>query len=260
MPPSNSKKAMTDEAKQKWQAIIADWQLTIKTYSTMSALHTLAQHWVENEVIIERAANEEAEINGPKWEPDYNDRDSVGEFHSERDMARYMHDTILIPMHRYSCIVMLFTTVERELIRLVENLEKGRWKKMSEEKGMKNKPCMAKAEKFVQDFCGVKLSDYPQYEALIDLQKIRDCIIHCQGEVALSRDKEVLAKLWLGGKRRRGFAAHPNHNIYIYPECIEQFLIESWSFFVWVFEKLNWRIAAHWQGDKLEQTFKKLKK
>jgi len=257
MPP---KKAMSDESKQKWKAIFADYQLTIKTYSTLGALHTLAQHWVENEVIIERAANEEADKNGPKWTPDYEDRDSMGEYFAERDLARDLHDKTMLPMHRYSCIVMLFTTVERELIRLVENLEKGKWQKMSQEAGMKNKPCMAKAGKFVQDFCGVKLSDCPQYAALIDLQKIRDCIIHCQGEVSLSRDKDVLVKLWLGDKKRRGFAAHPNNDIFIYPECIEQFLKEAWSFFVWVFEKLNWKIAAHWQGDKLEQSFKKLKK
>jgi hypothetical protein len=260
MPPSNSKKAMTDESKQKWIAKIADCELTKKTYSTMAALNTLAQHWVENEVIIERAANEEAEINGPKWKPDWDDRDSVGEFLSERDMARYMHDTILIPMHRYSCIVMLFSTVERELIRLIENLEKGKWKKMSEEKGMKKKSPMGKAVKFVQESRGVKLSECPQYEALIDLQKIRDCIIHCRGEVSLSRDKKDLVELWLGGKKRRGFAAHWDNDIYIYPDCIKQFLIEVWAFFEWIFEKLNWKIAVHWQENKPEKTFEKLKK
>jgi hypothetical protein len=78
--------------------------------------------------------------------------------------------------------------------------------------------------------------------------------------VSLSRDKEVLEKLWLGDKRRRGFAAHPNNDIFIYPECIEQFLKETWSFFLWIFAKLNWQIAAHWQWNKLEKIFKKLKK
>jgi hypothetical protein len=63
MPP---KKAMTDESKQKWKAIMADYQVAVKTYTTMGALHTLAQHWVENELIIERAANEEADKNGTK--------------------------------------------------------------------------------------------------------------------------------------------------------------------------------------------------
>jgi hypothetical protein len=250
---------MTDESKQKWQDLFAEMELTEKTYTTMGALHTLAQHWVENEVIIEKDAVEEVRTNGPKWKPDYDDEASIAEFRAEQDIARYMHDETMLPMHRYSCIVMLFTTVERELIRLIENLEKGKWKKMSEEKGMKKKSPMGKAGQFVQDFCGVKLSDCPQYEALIDLQKIRDCIIHCQGEVSLSRDKKDLVELWLGGKKRRGFAAHWNNDIYIYPDCIKQFLIEVWAFFVWVFEKLNWKIAAHWQGDKLGKLFSKLK-
>lgn len=248
---------MTDEAKQKWQAIFADWQITIKTYSTMGALHTLAQHWVENEVIIERAATEEAEINGPKWTPDWDDRDSVGEFHSERDLARYMHDKIMIPMHRQSCIVMLYATVERELRRLIENLEKERGPQKLQLKDMKADSYMAKVGKFVKEFYGIKFSDCPQYTALCDLQKIRDCIIHCHGEVSLSRDKDFLLKL---RNKRRGFFAHPEHGIYIDDQCVKQLAMETWCFFTWLFEKLNWKIAGQWQGDKLEQTFKKLKK
>ncbi len=257
---------MSDESKQKWKALFADMERTKKTYTTFGALHTLAQHWVENEVIIERAANEEAEANGPKWTPDWNDRDSVGEWHSERDVARHMHDHTMFPMHRYSCIVMLFSTVERELIRLIENLEKGKWKKIRDEKAAKNKAAnpMTEARNFILASRGVKFADCPVYFALTDLQKIRDCIIHCKGEVALSRDKEHLVEFWLGEKnktkKRRGFAAHWDNEIYIYPECIKQFLMEVWAFFVWVFEKLNWGIAAHWQGDKLEKSFEKLKK
>jgi hypothetical protein len=135
MPPTN-KKAMTDEAKQKWHAIFTDWQLTIKTYSTMGALHTLAQHWVENEVIIERAAVEEVEQNSPKWRPNSNDDYEVGEFLSERDMARHMHDTVMIPMHRYSCVVMLCTTIERELRRLIDNLEKDGMTQLKLDRGL----------------------------------------------------------------------------------------------------------------------------
>ena len=42
---------MTDESKQKWQDLFAEMGLAEKTYATMGALHTLAQQWVENEVI-----------------------------------------------------------------------------------------------------------------------------------------------------------------------------------------------------------------
>jgi hypothetical protein len=254
---------MDDKEKQKWQARFAEMKRTEKTYTTMGSLHTLAGHWVENELIIEQAAEKEAETNGPNWTPDWNDPDSVGEWHSERSTARYMHDETMFPMHRYSCIVMLFTTFERELIRLIENLEAGKWKKICDEKAGRNVSPLKEAIKFVLDSRGVKIPDCPQYEALNDLQKIRDCIIHSKGEVSLSRDKEHLVELWLGekskSKKRRGFAAHWNNDIYIYPECIKQFLMEVWAFFVWVFERLNWEIASHWQGDKLEKIFEKLK-
>jgi len=44
-------------------------------------------------------------------------------------MARQLHDEIMTPAFRYSCIVMLYTTIERELRRLVQNLEKQRERK-----------------------------------------------------------------------------------------------------------------------------------
>ena len=62
---SSSEKTITDESKQKWHELIADYDRTVKTYSTMGALHTLAEYWVENEIIIERAAVEEVEKNSP---------------------------------------------------------------------------------------------------------------------------------------------------------------------------------------------------
>lgn len=115
---------MADEQKQPWESLLADYQRTAKTYSTMSALHAVAEYWVETENIIEQAAVKEVEQNGPKWQPDSNDDDSIGEFLSEKDLARFTHDQVLIPMHRFSSVVILYTTVERELLRLVENLEK----------------------------------------------------------------------------------------------------------------------------------------
>ena len=253
MPPENP---IPDEQRQKWLDIFADYDRTIKTYSTMGALHTLAQYWVENEVIIERAANEEVETNGPKWTPDYNDEDSVGEFRAEQDMARDMHDKTMIPTHRYSCIVMLYSNVERELLRLVENLEKERGLQKLKWKDIRANSKVEQISKFCEVFFGFRLADCSHYTALTELQKIRDCIIHCLGEVGLSRDREYLVKL---STNRVGFFAHPSNDITIQPECIEQFLLETWSFFTWVFSTLNWKIVSDYQGNKLEQSLKKLR-
>jgi len=69
-------------------------------------------------------------------------------------------------------------------------------------------------------------------------------------------DKKYLVAL---RRKRKGFFVHPNNEMDIDEDCIKQFLVEVWAFFVSVFGALGWEIAPHWQGDKLEQIFKKLK-
>jgi hypothetical protein len=219
----------------------------------MYALHSLAQHWVENEALIERAAKEEIEQSGPKWTPKTDEEYSV--FFAERSVARMMHDDIMIPMHRYSCIVMLFTTVERELKRLVDNLEteRGQQKlKLNDIGGA----FLNKVAKYIEVFYDLRLANCPHYAALHDLQKIRNCIIHRLGEVGESDDDKYLVELQT---KRAGFFAHTPNGIWIKPECIRKFFVEIWSFFSWVFGELKWKINSCFQVDKLERTFKDLK-
>jgi hypothetical protein len=138
-------------------------------------LHNVAQHWVANENLIEQGAEIEADTNGPKWKPDLNDEQSMGEFFAERDLARDVHDRIMIPMHRYSCVVMLFITVERELRRLIENLEKERGPQKLKVNDIREKSYMAQVGKFVAVFYGVKFSDCPQYTSLSDFDRVVLC-------------------------------------------------------------------------------------
>jgi hypothetical protein len=248
---SHNRRAMTPDQREKWIKIFREHEP--KTHSTMSALHSLAQHWVENEALIERAAKEEVNQNGPKWTPK-NDEE-ISEFVAERSEARMMHDDIMIPVHRYSCIVMLFTTVERELNRMVDNLEKERGEQKLKLKDISG-AFLNKVAKYIEVFYGLRLADCPHYEALHDLQKIRDCIIHCLGEVDESNDKKYLVELQT---KRAGFFAHSPNGIWIKSECIREFFIETWGFFNWVFRNLNWKINSCFQGNKLERTFKELK-
>ena len=250
---SHNRRAITPDQRKKWIKIFREYEP--KTHSTMYALHSLAQHWVENEALIERAAIEEVKKNGPKWTP--KDDDEIGKFLSERDVARIMHDDIMIPMHRYSCIVMLSTTVEREFKRLVENLEKISGPKNKKVEDMKEKSYLARVANFVEVFYGLRFADCPQYTALIDLQKIRNCIIHCHGEARLldNRKENHLVKLQAN---HPGFFAHSPNGIWIKSECIRQFFIKIWGFFTWVFDKLKWEINSCFQGNKLERTFKEL--
>jgi hypothetical protein len=250
-------KEITAETKQRWQDTFDDYNRTEKTYHTMSALHSLAQYWAENEVIIEQAAKKEAEENGPQWEPDVNDEDSIGEFLAERSVARIMHDETLIPMHRFSSLVMLYSTVERELLRLIKNLEnesepqKLKWKEIRVSGGI-----LGQISKYCDVFFNFRLVDCSNFKDVTELQKIRDCIVHGLGNVTLSNDRDFLVKLH---KNRDGFLVTTLDDIYIYEECIKQFIEEIWSFFVSIFATLKWEIAPHWQGNKLEKVFENLK-
>jgi hypothetical protein len=244
------KRTLTVDQKNNLKAIFAEHDP--KTDPTLYALNAVIENWVETEVLIERDAKAEIDKNLPKWTPE--NEEEYGEFCAERDQARMLHDQIMIPMHRYSCVVMLFTTIERELQRLIENLEKEHGHQKLKLKDISG-GFLDKATKYLEAFYGLRLADCPQYTAVHDLQKIRDCIIHCLGDVGLSQDKNYLVRLT---KIRKGFWAYPNNDIKIEPECIQKFLVEIWEFFVWVFQKLKWKIASYYQKNDLEKMFQKV--
>ena len=252
-------KPMSEESKQKWKDTFAEYSRTLKTYTTMSALHTLAQYWVENEFIIEQAAKNEVDLNGPKWRPARDDQDEISEYIMEQDLARYLHDNTLIPIHRYSSIVMLCTTVEREVVRLTENLQKELGPQKLNWQDINNNSTTGKIIKFCEAFFSLRLVDCAQYVAVTELQKVRNCIVHNHGDVSLSDSEGKKTFLLNLGKKRRGFCVDSLNTIVIDEECIKQFIDEIWAFFVSVFNTLKWDIASDWQGDKLEKAFKKLK-
>jgi hypothetical protein len=232
----------------KWN-LDCEW----KTFDTFYALSSVADYWSESENLIQKAADEAEAQDGPKWTP--TDQDEAGEFHEERRIARYLHEEIVTPMFRYSCIVMLATTIERELRRLVKNLERehGTQKlKVNDIRG----DFLGQVAKFVDVFFGLRLAEGAGYQSLRDLQKIRNCIVHCRGEVNLSgdKDKEYLLKL---NDRRPGFYASEGIDIQIEKQCIETFIKEAWDFFAWLFGELKWKIDDSWHEKKWGQPLPK---
>jgi hypothetical protein len=227
-----------------------------KTYDTMLALNSVVEHWIETEQLIKQDADKQVELNGPKWRPDGEDEISL--YLHEQWEARTLHDEILIPMHRYSTVVMLCTTMERELKRMVENLEKerGKQKLRVNDLGSSNISYLPKVAKYLDIVYDIRLSDCPQYQDMTDLYKIRHCIVHCLGEVGLmnEKDKEYLISL---NKKRNGFFALERIEIEIESECIKQFIEQTWEFFTWIFQKLNWRIDEYQRKQRIEEKLKR---
>ena len=219
---------------------ISEW----KAFDSLFALESFGDYWLENERLILEAAEAGEARHGPKWKP--RTHEELGEFHDELRHVRHLHDEIVLPTFRYSCLVMLFTIAERELLRLVRNLESERGTpspKFENKRGSLLKP--------VASYCNtaftLRLQDSPEYGSLCDLQKVRDCIVHCHGEVSLSGDVAFLVAL---KSRRPGFSAHKGMTIEIEPDCIKQFLNEVWKFFLWVFHQRKWHVDESWQVKK----------
>ena len=184
-----------------------------KTFDTLYALDSFGAYWLENERLIKEAAEAEEKRSGPKWIP--HTAEEYAEFDGSRRDSRHLQDEIVTPTFRYSCVVMLYAIVERELLRLVENLEKERGIQKLKHKDLRGS-LLTQVAKFAEVFFNLRLPDCPQHNALCDLQKVRDCIVHCRGELTLFKEED---RAYLVGlkDRRPGFFAWERADIEIEP-------------------------------------------
>lgn len=212
-----------------------------KTCDTLYAIDSFYSYWQENERLISQEAARLQVTNAPKWIPQT--EAEHGEFDSEKEMASYFHNKVMLPDFRYSCVIMLWMILERELARLVNNVEKEKGSQKLKLKDIRGDNLIDQIQKYLEVFFGLSLTDCPNYESLHDLRKIRNCIVHCRGDLGLSK-KEITSHL-IGltkSKSRAGFVAYEGSRIYIYEPCIEQFVKEIREFFEGIFYRLNWTI------------------
>ena len=155
-----------------------------KTHETFYRLDAFRSYFLESEKLLQRAKQEEESRNGPSQ----------------------LHDCTIVPTFRHSCLVMLYAIFERELLRLVENLEKERGPQVLKYKNLRGS-LMEQVAKFLEVFFGLRINSSPNHPALCDLQKIRNCIVHCCGEVDLVTNKNERDYLLRLKDSRIGFFA-----------------------------------------------------
>jgi hypothetical protein len=218
-------------------------KLEPKTYATLSAIDSFRSYWQENERLILQEANRLEIINAPKWDPQT--EEERGEFDSMKELASYFHNKEMLPTFRYSSVVMLYAIVERELNRLIKNLEKENGPQKLQIKDIRGEDFIERIQKYSGVFFGLRLSECSNYESLHDLRKIRNCIVHCHGEVKTAKqDAAFWRKL---RKSRKGIFAREGLKIYLFEPCIEQFIKEVQEFFEGVFHRLKWEIDDCWK-------------
>jgi hypothetical protein len=94
---------------------------------------------------------------------------------------------------RYSFVVLLYIVLETRLKAVCDEISKRRSleKKESDMKGA----AFERAKAFLKKVAKLPSGDQMVWQWLIDFQKVRDCIVHTNGRIEGSRDKERLNHL-----------------------------------------------------------------
>lgn len=144
------------------------------------AFNAIAEYAARMEKQIERVAQEDRE----QIEVDPPDEEEFGEVWGQHD---WLFNEALPRNFRYSCVVLLLTTIEATLIQICQELKKRRnlphalrdWRR--KEKGS----TLEKMLTYIRVVAGIALPDH-QFDATRGyLIKIRHCIAHAAGNVDL---------------------------------------------------------------------------
>ncbi|MDJ1472857.1 hypothetical protein [Xanthocytophaga flava] len=95
---------------------------------------------------------------------------------------------------RYAYLIFLFTILERRVravVKLTLELKKDAPKELSDYKGA----FLDRVRQFMLDNMDFDISTYAEWQQVMLFQKVRDCIIHCGGNIHESRDKNYLQSL-----------------------------------------------------------------
>lgn len=128
---------------------------------------------------------EEALLSVDEW-----DRES---WDIEHQQHRDFFDETMIPHSRYAAAILLFMIVETRL--KAECLAIGRERGIEVHVSEFRRAPLERCKKFLFKKVGISVGDYHEWQILIDLQRVRDCIAHCAGEIDISDDRKELEKL-----------------------------------------------------------------
>lgn len=211
-----------------------------KTYKTYSALSSFDSFWRETERLIAEAANAAEKAHGTKWKPESDAE--IDEYLNERRVARTLHDEIMTPMFRYSAVVTLFSTLETELRRLGDNVVETKQTPIGY-RDLKG-PIIEQISRLLEAFCDIRVKQLPSYPQVLALQRVRDCIVHSNGEPSMSRDREFL--VGLNGKNL-GIEVDVRMPIEISARFIYLGVIAVRDLFGDMFTALGWTINDSWK-------------
>ena len=213
-----------------------------RTYLTLSAVEAFQKYWTESERLIGDAAHIEELLEGPKWTP--TTEDEMAEHAADVHSVRHLHDEIVTPTFRYFAVVALYTIVERELRRLVDNLEKEKKAAVSYKEFRGD--LFQQIFTYLKVFRGFSPSGFASYNQIVLLERVRHCIVHCYGDPTLIEDeKKKLAFLSLNAPKK-GLEIFNGLSNRIRPKFIHSSHTATKAFFIELFSKIGWKVDDLW--------------
>jgi len=119
--------------------------------------------------------------------------EEYAEWQSENQFFEDRYDLDFPSKIRYSFVIMLHIIIENHLRAACNEISKRRSFEIRESdlRGT----AIERAKTFLGKIAKLQIGDQTIWQWLNDFQKVRDCIVHANGQIELSRDKEYLNKL-----------------------------------------------------------------
>jgi hypothetical protein len=212
-----------------------DW----RTYRTFSALSSFERFTRDTEKLVANDAARLEQQEGPTWTAET--EAEIAERFGEIRAIRCVHDEVITPTFRYAAVITLFALMERELRRVGDTLAAETKVPLSFRNISGGH--YAHVRKYVLEHAGVDFAVLPGCSQIHDLQKVRDCLVHCYGDAGLSRDREYLVKL---SGLHIGIEVDPGCEMMISPAFFERSIEAIRQFFHALFGRLNWKINQRW--------------
>ncbi len=214
-----------------------DW----RTYHTFSALSSFERFWRDTEELVSTDADRHQHAHGPKWRAET--EEEIAELFAQIRAIRCVHDEVITPTFRYAVVITLFALFEREIRRAGDTFA-AETKRPISYRNVRGGHC-EHVRKFMRQHAGFDLAGLPGYEEICDLQKVRDCLVHCYGDAELSRDCDYLLKL---SSPRIGLEVDRGIEIVVLPAFLERSVEAIRDFFHALFLRLQWKVNEKWQS------------
>lgn len=177
------------------------WEGRLRARAT--ARLELVQDFAAHQTLIEKHLKELWEKTERDLEADYEPEVDYEDDTSFKDLIRendspiededdylYRFEVGVPRVFGYSTVTILWAAVEFGL-RIIALFELERHKAAFSDEERSRGP-IEKYKSFLHRQCNINLPTLPRWEELIAVQKVRDCIVHCAGNVGTSRDAEFL--------------------------------------------------------------------